>query len=227
MFAANNTVMLYSIFARVLVMFCVLPVHECAHGVTAYKLGDPTAKNQGRLTLNPFAHLDLFGSIVLVLTGFGWAKPVQVNPRNFKHPKRDMAVTSLAGPLSNILLSLFLMIVYKVLHGFLYSPVYRSLMASVGGAAVVIMNILDFIIYISLYLAVFNLLPIPPLDGSKIFGAILPAKYYFFMMKYERIVFVILLALLWFGVLSIPLRWLANLIYMGLDLVTKPIELLF
>lgn len=212
--------MLFSFFVRTLVLFTAMPVHECAHGLIADRLGDDTPRSQGRLTLNPFVHLDLAGSILLFLTGFGWAKPVQVDMRNFKHPRRDMALTSLAGPLSNILMALLVLIIYKLLLGFvpvLHISVYMSTLS----------NVLGMVISINLSLAVFNLLPVPPLDGSKIFGVLLPQKLYWGMLRYQQVISLIVMLLLFTGILSPPINAATSAIFKGLDLITYPINLLF
>ena len=216
----NATNMMFDVFVRLIVLFTAMPVHECAHGYIASRLGDNTARYQGRLTLNPFVHLDPLGSVLLVFTGFGWAKPVQVNPRNFKHPRRDMALSSLAGPVSNVILALIVMVVFKLCLGLGYT----SAMRSGNNALYTILQMLSIMISVNLSLAVFNFLPIPPLDGSKIFGAILPEKYYFFMMQYERYVFIALILLLYTGILSTPLRFLTGLLYSLLDIITMPVS---
>ena len=154
----TETVIRYLTMAVVVVTS--LPVHELAHGLTANWLGDHTAKDQGRLTLNPFAHLDLFGTLALLLFGFGWAKPVPINPSRFKKPKRDMALTALTGPLSNILLALVLMAIFKV---YMF---YGNINSTAG---LMFGQIIYTILWTNLTLAVFNLLPVPPLDGAKIF----------------------------------------------------------
>lgn len=194
-----------------------MPIHECAHGYMAYRLGDDTARNQGRLTLNPFAHLDLVGSVLLILAGFGWAKPVQVDPRNFKNPKWGMAITSLAGPVSNILLAFVLMVIFKLLGGAM--PLFRN-----SDIVSVIYLFIWVMITTNLYLAVFNLLPIPPLDGSKIFGAILPSRYYFAVMRYERYIIAVVFFLIMFtNILSTPLGWMADRMLGLLDFLTRPL----
>ena len=200
--------------SRAIVLFTAMPVHECAHGFVADRLGDDTPRSQGRLSLNPFRHLDLFGSLLLIFAGFGWAKPVQVDPRNFRKPKRDMALPSLAGPLSNVLFALGLMVGFKRLYG--YAPALRHY-DFVG----TLLDIVGMMISINMSLAVFNLLPIPPLDGSKIYTAVLPDKYYFQLMRYERYIALALMALILFtDVLTKPMNTLATLLLRGLDLIT-------
>ena len=216
-----NTQQLFMWIVRGIVLFTALPVHEYAHAYAAYKLGDDTAMRQGRLTINPFVHLDLLGSILLLMAGFGWAKPVPVDPRRFRNPRRDMAITAIAGPLSNIMFALLLLIIFKIFLYTIDTPALRF-MQSLS----VFVEILFYMLTINLYLAVFNLLPVPPLDGSKILGALLPEDIYFTVMKYERYVIIVLFILIWNGVLTRPLRALAGYLYSILDLLTKPVEML-
>lgn len=211
---------LFQWVVRAIVLFTAMPIHECAHGYMADRLGDNTARVQGRLTLNPFVHLDLMGSICLIAFGFGWAKPVQVTSRHFKNPKRDMALTAIAGPISNILMALVVMILYKLCYGFM--PMLRE-----NTFVYVLTSVLGIMMSINLYLAVFNLLPVPPLDGAKFFGAILPSKAYFFMLRYERYVYIVLVILLFTGVLWWPLQWASGKLMIALDWITSPINLLF
>lgn len=208
-----------SFFSILVVLLVATPVHECAHGWMAKLLGDDTAENSGRLTLNPIQHLDPLGTICMLLFGIGWGKPVPVNPSRCRKVKGKtaMALTALAGPVSNVLLALVFMIIYKVV---LYTC----------GAVNNISHFTDaliFIIDINLYLAVFNLIPIPPFDGSRIMLAFLPTKLYFSIMKYERVIMVAIMLLLWSGILSIPLQIISNWIFNGLDFITTPIDLIF
>ncbi len=177
-----------------------LSLHEAAHGYAAYKLGDPTAKNFGRLTMNPLKHLDPIGFICMLLAGFGWANPVPINTRNFKKPRRDMALSAAAGPLSNFLLAaLFcaLLKVYTIVAP--YAPLGSGLSVNVLYFTFLF---LYYGISMNLTLAVFNLLPVPPLDGSRLLYVFLPPKYYFGVMKYERYISLAIMFLLLFGVLS-------------------------
>ena len=178
-----------------------LPVHESAHGYIAYKLGDPTAKNQGRLTLNPIKHFSIPGAISMLVFGIGWANPVPVNPYYFKNRKTGMAITSLAGPMSNILLALIFMIIYKVLYSF-----------NVMG---ILLYSFFYLCYGNIRLAIFNLIPVPPFDGSRIFNLFLPEKYYFQIMKYERYIFIGIFLLLFTGILTTPLN-ISTTFFIGL-----------
>jgi Zn-dependent protease len=159
-----------------------LTIHEFAHGYVAYKLGDDTAKSLGRLSLNPIKHIDPFGAICMVLFHFGWAKPVPINPRNFKNPRRGFALSALAGPATNLIVGFF--------TAFLYLLFY-SIFRETGNAFIdsFEINILLFLLYffsINIGLGIFNLIPIPPFDGSRILYVALPQKWYFKVMKYER-----------------------------------------
>lgn len=181
-----------------IVLLTAFPVHECAHALAAHWLGDDTAKNQGRISLNPLRHLDLFGTVFMLLAGFGWAKPVPINANNFKNRKVGMAVSSLAGPFSNVLMSYVSIIICKILTYSSYGNSYVNALADVFWYATIL----------NLGLAVFNLLPVPPLDGSRIFNLVLPEKLYFKVMKYENIIFGILFLSIWLGFLDKPLWFL-------------------
>ncbi len=208
-----------SFFSILVVLLVATPVHECAHGWMAKLLGDDTAENSGRLTLNPIQHLDPLGTICMLLFGIGWGKPVPVNPSRCRKVKGKtaMALTALAGPVSNVLLALVFMIIYKVVF-------YTC--GTVNNISYFLAALI-FIIDINLYLAVFNLIPIPPFDGSRIMLAFLPTKLYFSIMKYERVIMVAIMLLLWSGILSIPLQIISNWIFNGLDFITTPIDLIF
>ncbi|MBQ2734555.1 MAG: site-2 protease family protein [Clostridia bacterium] len=211
------------------VIVLALSIHEAAHGYVAYKCGDPTAYHMGRLTLNPLKHLDLFGFLSMLIFGFGWAKPVPINTRNFRNPKRGMALSAAAGPAANLLLgviSAFLLGFFAALsnyvalefgQGFLFTALkYVCTLCSLS-------TIYNFL------LMAFNLIPIPPFDGSRIAFVFLPQKYYFGIMRYERqIMFGLLIALLVIDRFTnfSPFVWiaqqLANLIYIpSYDLFNK------
>ena len=180
-----------------------LTFHEFAHGYMAYKLGDPTAKNFGRLTLNPLKHLDPIGTICMIFFHFGWAKPVPINSRYFKKPRRDMALTAAAGPIMNFILALFGVLVCRILTKiFVAFPAQSDFVYYIQYAA---LTLFSYFHMLNLSLGVFNLIPIPPLDGSRIFYIFLPQKWYFGVMKYEKYIQLALLVLLWTGLLSRPL----------------------
>lgn len=201
-----------------LVLLTAFPVHECAHAVTAYWLGDDTAKKQGRISLNPARHLDLFGTIMMLFAGFGWAKPVPIDPNNFKNKKVGMAVSSLAGPLSNFILAYVSMILYKAAAYYLW--VNENTAISALG------TIFLYSVYLNVGLAVFNFLPIPPLDGSRIFNLVLPEKVYFKVMKYERVIFGILFLCIFMGLLDAPLSFLRIKTVYFMDMISGWVDIL-
>jgi Zn-dependent protease len=158
-----------------LVILVALPVHEYAHAYTAYRMGDNTARWNGRLTMNPFAHLDIIGTILIFVFGFGYAKPVPINPRNFRNYKTGMLLTSLAGPMSNLIMGFLTLSVIRVL--FVVAPQTQ--------AFALIIILLRTFAQINVMLAVFNLLPIPPLDGYRIASNFLPAKWVYYIERYQ------------------------------------------
>ena len=200
----------FMLLGYAVVIFVALPFHEMAHAFAADRLGDHTAKWNGRLTMNPLKHLDVLGTVMICLCGFGYAKPVPVNPYNFKHPKRDMALTALAGPLSNLLMAALPLAIFRVLYNFVDSIWFLNMAARV---------LISTFASINIGLAVFNLLPIPPLDGSRIFGYFLPDKWMYTMERYSQYITLIIMALLLTGVLDIPLSFLRNLIMRFLCLI--------
>lgn len=199
------------ILAVTITVVLILPFHELAHGFIAYKLGDSTAKREGRLTLNPLYHIDYVGALCLLLVGFGWAKPVPVNMRNFKNPRRDMAIVALAGPVANLIAALagaLLMTIVTVIG-------YKTNMNV--DVFDLILSFFEYYIQVNVGLAVFNLIPLPPLDGSKILGAFLPTEVYVKQMMYERYLSIALIVLIWLRIVDIiidpPTTFIITLIY--------------
>ena len=176
------------------ILFC-LSVHEFAHAYTAYKLGDRTQKAMGRLTLNPFSHIDIAGFICIALFGFGWGKPVMIDDRNFKNKAAGNALTAFAGPFSNIIMAILFTIILKVL---LITGVILPTINSMVGS--IILNMLILTIQFNVVFAIFNLMPIPPFDGSRVLYFFLPAKGRKYMYKIEQYSFVIVLVILVTGI---------------------------
>ena len=178
-------------------LVCII-VHELCHGLAAYALGDDTAKKRGRLSINPLKHIDAWGLLMLVICKFGWAKPVPVNMFRFRHPKRGMALTALAGPVSNLVLAVIVMFIRGMLTGVL--PGFVT-------------DLCDLTAYMSICLGVFNFIPIPPLDGSKVLLAILPDEGYYKLMRYEKYGMIILVVLLMSGIISTPLSRVTGYVF--------------
>ena len=207
MFSRLNPV---TVLVRALVLFTAMPIHECAHGWVADKLGDHTARSQGRLTLNPFHHLDPFGSVLLLLAGVGWAKPVPVNPYYFHKIDRraGMALTALAGPVSNLLMSIITLLIAKLL-----------LLFGVNG---ILVSIFITMCQINLGLAVFNLIPIQPLDGSRILSYFLPTKAADWLDEHEQIIYIIFMVVILFtDLLDVPLSFLSGLLFRAINWLTS------
>ena len=180
------------------IILFALSLHETAHGFIASKLGDPTAKSLGRLTINPFKHLDPIGFLCMILFGFGWAHPVPINSRYFKKPRRDMALTALSGPVSNFLAAILFALLYGVGELVFVMTVGKGLVTNI--TLITLMQYFNTFLYygisLNVTLAVFNLIPIPPLDGSRIVSAFLPPMVAYKYLKYERYISLVLMALL-------------------------------
>lgn len=195
----------------ILASLLCITVHETCHGLAAYALGDPTAKRAGRLSLNPLRHVDLLGLIMMAIFRFGWAKPVPVDPRYFKKPKRDMALTALAGPLSNVLLAWLAVMCYA-------AAVWCCSRSSAEALSYLCL-FFQYMAILSAGLAVFNLTPIPPLDGSKVLLSLLPNRPYAAVLRYERYGMVALVVILYLGWLDKPLDFLRSGLLSGLEAV--------
>lgn len=198
-------------------LLCIT-VHETCHGLAAWWMGDDTAKRMGRLSLNPLRHVDIVGLIMMAVARFGWAKPVPVDMRKFKNPRAGMALTALAGPVSNVLLALLAMLLRAVVLVFYYR-------AASQGIWKWLLMFLEYTAVLSAGLAVFNLFPVPPLDGSKVLFALLPDRAYAKLMRYERFGMVLLVVLLLTNVLDAPLYALRGGLLDGLTALTNPIFL--
>ena len=215
------------IFPTVLV---ALSFHEAAHGYVAYKLGDPTAKYMGRLTLNPIKHIDPIGAICMLIAHFGWAKPVPIDITNFKHPRRDLAISAIAGPVTNLLLGFFGCFLYVLTINLLptYSIEYSN--EFVFELAKILVNFVYYFGWLNISLALFNLLPVPPLDGSKILYAFLPPKPNNWLKMHEREIAIgfMLILIVDSRFLGGYITWLLSYCVNGVfDLFTLPFELMF
>ncbi|MDD7555824.1 site-2 protease family protein [Ruminococcus sp.] len=205
-------------FTRLIVILMVTPIHECAHAWAAFKLGDDTASIQGRMTLNPLAHLDPVGTICLLLAGFGWAKPVPVNARRFDRKismRGGMALTALAGPASNILVAIIGMVAFRVFCCFevVQVSVADYYLTDAVNTYFILYYMLQAFIFINLGLAIFNLIPIPPLDGSHILGYFANSKVDAFFYKYQRVISIVFMVILVTGMLSKPINFVEGHIY--------------
>ena len=188
---------LTNILLSIIPALICITLHELSHGFVAYKLGDTTAKDAGRLTLNPIKHLDIMGILMMVVFHFGWAKPVPVNMYRFKNPKQGMAITAVAGPLMNVLIT----IVFLFLYGLLFRPL---------GQENLLLEMIYLTAYLSISFAIFNIIPISPLDGSKVLFSVLPSERYDQLMRYERYGMILLLVLVSSGIFGRPLSTATN-----------------
>jgi len=211
------------------VILISLTVHEYCHGYAAYKCGDNTAEWNGRLTLNPLKHLDPIGTIMMLIFGFGYARPVPINTRNFKKYRLGLCIVSLAGPLSNVFLCLIgLLLQYTVLQIVFLSGDMTAIAEIVSSNFFMMWSIfISSFITANASLAVFNLIPIPPLDGSRIISALLPAKASYYYNKYENYIMLVVLILLWRGSLDSIILFLGNKLLMGLNLLVTLIPFTF
>ena len=201
---------------RAVVVLIAIPFHESAHALASHLLGDDTAVRAGRLSMNPMHHFDPLGALCMLVGGVGWAKPVSINPYNYKNPKLGMALSAAAGPASNFLLAWVSMILYKLCW---YSGLGQTLPA--------LLMFFYYMVAMNLSLGVFNLLPVPPFDGSRIFLLFLPEKLYFKLMKYERYIMLAVLALTFLGLLNRPLSAIVNQLWSFLIKGTSFVELLW
>lgn len=207
---------LYYYVVRALAVLIIIPFHEAAHALVSWLLGDPTAKNAGRLSMNPLRHFDPLGTLCMLVGGVGWARPVGIDPRRFRNPKVGMAVSAAAGPAANFLLGFVCTILYKVVW-----------YASVGQAPQLVMDFLWYMITMNISLGVFNLIPVPPFDGSRIALLFLPRSLYFRVMRYERYIMAAVLILVLLGVLNKPLNFFVNAVYRAFFGATRFVEAAF
>ena len=204
-----------SILLTLPIVLLSLSLHETAHGLVAWRLGDPTARNLGRLTLNPLKHLNPLGFVCMMVAGFGWANPVPVNARYFRKPRRDMALTAFAGPVSNLLLALVFLLLLRFLGlGVLWDLSYSYQLTA--NMAYFLILFLYYGVSMNVTLAVFNLLPVPPLDGSRILFLLLPPRLYFKIIPYERYIVIAVMLLLLLGPLSAFIDFVCTWIMGGL-----------
>lgn len=212
---------IYTLIARVIIILLILPIHEFAHAFAARKFGDRTAEYSGRLTFNPFSHIDPIGALLLLLTGFGWAKPVPINPRHMRNPRNGIIWTSLAGPFSNLIVAFLAMILYRFI---------TTLPFEMTEAYIYTINTVSFVfsefIFINIGLALFNLIPIPPLDGSKVLMQFLPARAVMWMQQNQMVISIVFLVVLLTDLLDKPLGWAGSWISRLFFFATDWVELL-
>ncbi len=207
------------ILARIIVLMTAIPVHEYAHAWAAERMGDPTARYRKRLSLNPLDHIDPIGALMILFIGVGFAKPVPINAFNFRNQRKGIIVTSLAGPLSNIMMALIALILFKLLRMAIYLFGWNILLG--------FLQVLGFMVGINLTLAVFNLLPIPPLDGWHALSQVLPRSVYWKIAPYEHQILWIVLILVFMGAFTAPIAMLTGLLYSLLNVLTFFLDVLF
>lgn len=202
--SGNIVVILMSVLASLFLVFCVIPMHEYAHAWMAYKMGDKSIKLRGRLTMNPLAHIDPVGAVMIALIGFGWGRPTPVDERNFKDPRKGIALTALAGPVANLLLGFVLLFIATAFY------TLSGIVETILGVA--IYNFLYISAQITIYLAVLNLIPIPGFDGFSVLSVFLTDKQYYTVMANQQMISLVVIVLLFSGMLSKPLSLIADLI---------------
>lgn len=219
---ASSALMVVEIFVCLMIILVVIPFHECAHGWVAKALGDPTPDKSGRLTLNPMLHVDAMGALSVVLFGFGWGRPIPVNPFRCTKvkPRAATALIALAGPVSNLLIAYIVVIAEKII---LYSNT-EVLASGIECTEFYLYYAAARIVSVSIYFAVFNLLPVPPFDGARFFMVFLPTKLFIRIMKYERVIMTVIMLLFVFGVFSVPMAFLSSWISKGLFYATGYVE---
>ena len=203
------------ILINVPVTLIALTGHELAHGLVSEKLGDPTPRQNGRMTVNPLAHLDLVGTLLMIFTGFGWAKPVMVNPMYYKNRKKGMALTAAAGPAANLIMAFAALLIFTVLQIICFKLGFE--MPRLVGSIVYVF------IFRNLCFMVFNLIPIPPLDGAKVLGMFLPNRAYYTMLQYERYCMLLIMLLSVTGVFSNIIGTGVNVVFNGLLRIISPL----
>ena len=216
---STDTLLTYLV--RLMIILLINPLHECAHAYTAHKLGDDTARERGRLTLDPIAHIDIMGAGLLFFFGFGWAKPVPVDPRNFKDRRLGMMLTAIAGPLSNLIAAFLGIIAYRLIGASQFIDYASGYILRDGETMYYVAWMLYVFVVINLHLCLFNLVPVPPLDGSRVLGYFLPPRAELWLMRNQRVFYGIMMLLMITGILSLPLSFLNHWIMQGMLVVTK------
>lgn len=219
-----NSITLRDIIMMVPILLIALPVHEFAHGWVAYRMGDPTAKYAGRLTLNPVRHLDLMGVLMMLLVGVGWAKPVPVDSTNFRNRRLGMLLVSLAGPFSNLILAFLGMLAWGILAKLITAGIIVVKSFAMADVLTFGAEFLQTFVFVNISLAVFNLIPIPPLDGSRILSSVVPDESYYRLARYEQFIglaFLILVIVLPDNLFSKFISFFARPIYNSMVLTVR------